>query len=225
MNLNLIESINLLRKNKQNFKSNDDYLKILINLYNEISEKNLSNHNFDFKELDTDLKNIKLQDFSQDEHYKLFNQILTCFNFDSILKIKNIDKLIIINPLFELLFVENNLIELNPDKKFQIQTEPIIGSYDKEYIVCLIKVGLMMCDKSIGYKNKVILCIILYDVIFKNFQFLLDYKNFYHTTKNKLNELKQDIDKFNEVCTIYNLEKTIFDKWNEIFDSIVFNEC
>lgn len=45
MNSNLLETINILKRNKRYFASNDDYLKILTNLYNEISHKNLLNDN------------------------------------------------------------------------------------------------------------------------------------------------------------------------------------
>jgi hypothetical protein len=217
--LNLIESINLLKKNKRYFGPNDDYLKILINLYNEISEKNLSNHNFDFKDLDVDLKNIKFEDFGQEEKNKLFDEILKSFNFDSILKIKNIDKLIFINPLFELFYVENNLIQFNPDKKFQIQSEPIIGSYNKQNIADLMKVIMWICQKSVDCKNKIIQFIILYDIIFKNFQFILDNKNLRVIVKHKLDELKQH-EKVNDICTKYNLEKNFVEKWCEVFDSV-----
>jgi hypothetical protein len=231
MNSNLINTISLIKKNKRCFESHDDYIKIITNLHDEISEKNLlkqklSKQNskeseLNLKELETDIKNIKLEKFNIDDHYKIFNQILLCFNFDSILKIKDINKLVIINPLFELLFVELNLIQLIPDKKYQIQTDPIIGPYDKKYIVNLIRVILQMCDKVNGYKNRAILSIITYDIIFRNFQFVLDYNGFFIVVKNKLDQFKKnEIGKINEVCLKYDLDKDIIDKWSEIINGI-----
>jgi hypothetical protein len=220
MNTNLIETINLLRKNKRYFGSNEDYLKILTNLYNEISDKNSSDQNLNFKELHDNIKNIKLHDLDQDEKKKIFDEILSSFNFDSILKIKNINKLVFVNPLFELVFVENNLTQFVPDKKFQIQSEPIFDPYNKQDIIDLVKVLLEMCYKANGYKNKTILCIIIFDIIFKNFQFVIDNNKFAITVKNKLIELKKDIDKIDEVCLKYQLEKDFLDKWIEVFNGI-----
>lgn len=225
MNSNLINTINLIKKNKKSFES-DDYIKIITNLYNEISEKNSSKQNsleknLDFGKLETDIKNIQIENFSVDKHLILFEEIISCFNFDSILKIKNIDKLTIINPLFELLYVELNLISIIPDKKYQIQTDPIIGLYEKEYIVNLIKASLNICNKVSGYKIRAILSIIIFDIIFRNFQFVLDHNAFLIVVKNKLDEFKKkEIEKINEVCLKYDLDKDIIDKWSEIIDGI-----
>ena len=219
MNNNLIESINLLRKNKKNFVNNEDYLKILTNLYNEISQKNLSNSDIKLKELDG-FNDIGLEDFTKDEKNKIFDDILSSFNFESILKIKNINKLVIINPLFELLFVENKLIELNANKKYYIQTEPIFTPYNKKIIVDIIKVLLKICDYAIGCRNKIIISIIIFDTLFKNFKFIIDHIDFAITVKNKLIEFKKDSDKFNELNDSYNLEKNILDKWCELIDGI-----
>lgn len=219
MNSNLLETINILKRNKRYFASNDDYLKILTNLYNEISHKNLLNMNIEIKELDG-LEDINLDDFGMEEKEKIFNEILKSFNFESILKIKNINKFVLINSLFELLFVENNLIELDQNKKYHVQIEPIFGIYDKQDIVNIIKVLLKMCESAVGYKNKALISIIIFDVIFKNFQFIIDNKKFGKTVKNKLDEFKKDNDKIIEVCEKYNLEKNILEKWLEVMDGI-----
>lgn len=219
MNHNLLESINILKKNKRYFVSNDDYLKILTNLYNEISQKNLSNSNEKLKELDS-FDNIGLENFNKDEKNKIFEDILSSFNFESIFKINNINKLVLINPLFELLFVENKLIELDSAKKYHIQTEPLFDQYNKQYIVDIIKILLKICGSSYGYRNKILVSIIIYDILFKNFQFIIDNKKFAITVKNKLIEFKKDTYKFDEICDSYNLEKNILNKWSEILDGI-----
>lgn len=219
MNSNLLETINILKRNKRYFASIDDYLKILTNLYNEISQKNLMNVDIGIKELDG-LDDIVLEDFSNDEKDKIFDEILKSFNFESILKIKNINKLVLINSLFELLFIEINLIELDPNKKYHIQTEPIFEIYNKQDVVNIIKILLKMCYSVVGIKKKVLISIILFDTIFKNFQLTIDNQKFGETVKTKLDEFKRENDVFNEVCEKYNLEKNILDKWCEIMNGI-----
>jgi hypothetical protein len=219
MNSNLLETINILKRNKRYFASIDDYLKILTNLYNEISQKNLMNVDIGIKELDG-LDDIVLEDFSNDEKDKIFDEILKSFNFESILKIKNINKLVLINSLFELLFIEINLIELDPNKKYHIQTEPIFEIYNKQDVVNIIKILLKMCYSVVGIKKKVLISIILFDTIFKNFQLTIDNQKFGETVKTKLDEFKKENDVFNEVCEKYNLEKNILDKWCEIMNGI-----
>lgn len=221
MNHNLLESIKILKRNKKYFASNDDYMKILTNLYNEISQKNLSSPspNININELDG-FSDIKLKDFTEDEKNKILCEILRCFNFESILKIKNINKLVLINPLFELLFIENKLIDLNPDKIYHIQTEPIFKEYNKNKIIEFIKVLLRICELSTGFINKGLICIIIFDELFKNFQFVVDHNKFAITVKNKLDEFKREKKKFDKICETYNLEKNIIDKWYEILNNI-----
>lgn len=94
-------------------------------------------------------------------------------------------------------------MEFNADKKFKIQTEPIFSSYNNSNLIYLINVLLRMCKKSVGYKNKVLLSIIIFDVVFKNFNFILDNKQIALVVKNKLYQFNSDIDKINkidEVC-------------------------
>ena len=167
-----------------------------------------------------DFCDIGLEDFTKDEKNKIFDDILSSFNFESILKIKNINKLVIINPIFELLFVENKLIELNANKKYYIQIEPIFEPYDKKNIVDIIKVLLKICEYAIGCRNKIITSIIIFDTIFKNFQFVIDNIKFGLTVKNKLIEVKKNNDKFDELYDSYNLDKNILNKWCEIMDGI-----
>lgn len=225
MNHNLLETINLLKKNKKYFPSNDDYLKILTNLYNEISQKNSSNIitlDLDIITLNLDeFDNIKLESFTEEEKNKLFDDICESFSFESMLKLKNINKLSIISPLFELMFVENELIEFDSNKKYLIQTEPILDKYNKYNIVSYIKVLLHMCNITIRYKNKILIFMIICDELFKNFQFVIDHKQFSITVKNKLIEFKKHKqDKFDIICETYNLEKNILDKWYEVMENI-----
>jgi hypothetical protein len=245
MNNNLIESIDLLRKNKRYFVNQEDYIKILTNLYNEISEKNLNNNANNFNNIKKNIKDDKLDkdqddklnkdqddkfdkdqddkfdkdqddklELDEDDKLELFENIKSKNNFNEILKIKNFKKLSSINKLFELLLIENNLIQFDSDTNYEIQTIAICNKYDIQNIVNLIKVLLHICDTVKDYKNKVIIFIIIFDLIFKNFKFVIDHINFGITVKNKLNEFENHIDKINEVCKKYNLEKDILFKWS-----------
>lgn len=226
MNFNLIETIEIVKKNKKCFNSQEDYLKIITNLYNEISEKNLLKSNlnkepkFNEEILEEMNDNLKLSNYNKDEEKILFNKILETFTFIDILKIKNFDKLSLNNQLFDLFFIENELMKFNPDINYHIQTELIIDKYDKEYLMKFIKVLLYLCEKAYGTNNKTLIVIIIYDTLFKNFQFVLDNNNFALTVKNKLKELELQKDYFNQIIEKYKFEKNFLEKWIEIFENI-----
>ena len=72
---------------------------------------------------------------------------------------------------------------------------------------------LHLCEMVTGYKNKVIVSLIIFDEIFKNYRFVIEHQNFKITVKNKITEFKtQDNDKVNEILIKYNLDINILDK-------------
>lgn len=220
MNSNLIETIDLVRKNKKNFVSEDEYVKIITNLYNEITIKNKDTNKMLEEIENTIVKNFKLSDYDKEEQKKLFLKILGTFTIKDILKITNINKLCLNNQLFELFFIENKLMEFNPDTKYHIQSEPIINNYDKEYLISFIKVLLYLCDTVEKSDSKVIIAIIIFDTIFKNFQFVLDHNKFALTIKAKLDEFNHQKEKFDIICNKFNLDRNFLTKWIETIDNI-----
>ncbi len=214
MSLNIIETIELIRKNKKCFVNQEDYLKILTNLYNELSNKNTTPEiNFDFDLSDNEF-NIK-------DYNLMLDKICSIENIKEILEIKNIKWLSNKNPLLNIFLFENNSIKLNLDEiKINVQQEPQINNYDKEQLVKEIKTYLHICDIAPGYKNKAIIVILIFNIIFSNFQFVIDHNKFALTVKAKLTELKKDTDKLYEICDKYNLDKKFFNSWCETFDNL-----
>lgn len=224
MNSGLVESIEILRKNKRYFVNQNDYTKILLNLYNEISNniKQCSIEEKIFVEnLEKEFNSIQITNIITNKEYNdLLYNIQKKDYFPDILKIKNFTKLSTKYELFDLLYAENNLILLSK-KKYDIQIKPILIDYNKLEVIDFIKMILYLCEKANGYKNKVIISIILFDFIFRNFKFVKDNHKFGITVKNKLEEYLNnngDIDKINYVIKEYNLEKDLINRWKNEFD-------
>jgi hypothetical protein len=211
--LNIIEQIEQLRNNKQ-YIQNDEYDYRLELLHKKLSdcisklhrdnniEKNNKHHIVDVNIRDNILYNIKNN----------------CINVQDVLNLKNIKKLIYFFPLFELYLIENNFIN-NTNKIINIQQEPIIDAYSKQDMVLAFGSILHLSAISNGYQNKVITILILYDIIFKNFQFILDHKYFFCVVKKKIleiNSIASDVEKINNTLIKYNLDVNIFNKWTEI---------
>jgi len=126
-------------------------------------------------------------------------------------------------PLFDLFLIENNLIVQDLLKiKYTIQIKPIKDNYNKEKIIYEIKFLLRLCELVIGKTNKVIIVLILFDLIFKNFNFCLDHDNFKITLKNKLKEYEDEKECFNLITNKYNLGIDIISNWiNVLNENIV----
>lgn len=225
MNSGLIESIEILRKNKRNFVNQNDYTKILSNLYNEISNniKHCSVVESSFvKNLEKEFDSVQITNIITNKEYNnLLYKILESDYISDIFKIKNITKLSTKYELFDLLYAENNLIVLG-EKKYNVQIKPILNNYNKLENIEFIKMTLHLCAKAYGYKNKIIIMIIMFDYLFRNFKFVKDNNKFKIVLENKLNEFINDdhnINNINEVIEKYNLEKDLINKWKNEFDS------
>jgi len=125
--------------------------------------------------------------------------------------------------LFDLFLIENNLMIRYLETNYSIQTEPIKNNYYKGKLVYEIKFLLHTCKIVTGKINKAIISLIIYDLIFKNFNFCLDHNNLRITIKDKLKEYDDEKDCFNHITNKYNLGTDIISKWlnvlnNEIVD-------
>ena len=215
--LDIIERIEFLRNNKKNYNNIEEYNYKINRLYNELSTCIKKNEEINNEKINNEEINNEEINNEEINNESLFNTInLKCNNIMDILALKNIKKLSCIFPLFDLYLIENNVIEYT-NKNYYVQTIPILDNYNKNEIIKNIKLLLHLSEISTGYKNKVILFIIIYDELFKNFKFVLDDEKFHHAAKNKLNDLQNDIDKINEIIKKYDLNKNLFDNFKKEF--------
>lgn len=220
---NIIDTISLIRKNQQFFQDNSDYCKILTNLYKELSEKNkLVNQNLEkinFNSLKLDSK-----DFLTEEEYILILNFIAnnVKNISYFFEIKNIELIIKKLPLFSLYFnVHYNFINESLNINYNICDCPILtNEYEKHILVLEIKMLLKMCDLSCS-NTKIIILIIIYDLIMRNFKFVLDNEKFGKTCFDKLKEVKlNNIDKFQDISLKCNIDSKLIDKWIEAFENL-----
>lgn len=157
---------------------------------------------------------------------ELFDKISKSLNLCDIFNIQYIEYMITLNPLFELLFIEFGHIKFNVNKKYHIQTLPIINNLDKNEIIKLLHVLISMnkiaVNSNVKYDNIensiIIIVIIIYDIIFNNFQIVINNIDFANIVKKKINDFKIEKVKIDVICNKYNLPNDIFDKWNDIIE-------
>lgn len=213
----ILESIKILKKNKFQYDE-DEYNYKLTQLYEKMSNCNKINtekSNYLIKN-----NNVEMTEY---KHEKLISDIFQTLNSNEMFKIKHFNKINQINELFNLLLIENNLIDKKETNKenYKIQTIPIIEeNYDKNKIISDIKLYLHISDILFGPINKCIMTIIIYDTIFKNFKFLMDHEKFKITVKIKFEELTKEKDKFDIVAIKYNLDNNFFNEWIKIFEEL-----
>jgi len=237
--LNIIEQIELLRSNKKcyndieeyNYKLNQSYIK-LSNCIKEINNKEINNEEMNDKEINDEEMNDK--EINDEEIYdekiynkEIYNELLlntikiNCFTIKDVLAFENIRKISDIFPLFDLYLIENKFL-ICENKNFCVQTIPILNDYDKLNILSNIKFLLYLCDISQDSKSKIIVIIMLYDELFKNFKFLLDNKKFYFTIEKKINDFlnnkNDEISKINDILEKYNLDINLFNIWKKFLD-------
>lgn len=205
---NIIESMNILKNNKNNYENKFEYYEKINKLYEDMSKYNQTRN---------DLYNISLTDT---EYENLLNDILKIKNSNQIINIKNFNKLYKINKLFKLLLIENNIIksDLINDNNYHIQTEPIIEEqYNKVKIIHEIKTYLHLTEIMSGTINKCIIVIVIFDTILKNYKLVLEHERFKICIEQKINEFYDDKEVINMVIKKYNLDNSFFDKWKKIF--------
>jgi len=123
-------------------------------------------------------------------------------------------------PLFNILFTANNLIPLDKEYQLFVQDEPIINTYNKQLLIKEIQTLLYLSECSHGYENKTIIMIIIFHIIFSNFQFVIDNPKFCIVIKKKLNDFKlNDLNKIYKICDNYDLDKKFFNIWFETLEN------
>jgi hypothetical protein len=209
--INIINQIEILRKNKKCYNINE-YNNKLTELYNNISDIKIISLN-NTNKIQNNIKLSKL-------YYEILNN---CKNMNDILKLNDIQKLSLRFPLFDLLFIENNLnIIKKSNNNYNIQIKPILYDfYDKNQFIEELTILLKIFEFSNEheYTNKILLIIIIFNELFLNFKFVIDNIKFMRTFKNKINEFeKEEIDKINFVINKYNLTKNCFNEWKNILE-------
>lgn len=229
--IDIINSIETFRKYKRFFVNKEEYFQIMNWMYMELSNNN-SIQSTNLLKPDTKINLIMKEEVIEKEKndmietvkkYVISNKMELIELFDflliyqdpifilNMLKMNNIEK---INSLFEILYDLNNLGEINHEKKYNLQTDPIKLEYDKNLIVKKVKFLLHLCEIVVGFKNKAAVSLIIYDELFKNYCFVSDHLNFKNTLKAKINEfIKKDKEKINEIIIAYDLDKEILEKW------------
>jgi hypothetical protein len=261
MKLNIIDSIEILRRIKIHFDDLDDYYELQNNLYSELSSQNLgsktnrtniinlirileNNKKYinpnEFNQLYhllsseltivSDISNIsggirQHVCFTENEYCCLLDKILEINNFNEFLNLKDFKQLVYKNSLFKILLNENktllnknNLTQLEDlsKEKFSLQINPI-ENYEKKMIVKEIKTLLKICEIAKGKINKVIIVLIIYDTVFKNFKIVTEHEKFKIVVSAKINEIiENNMEEFNLVFNKYNLDINAIYKWQEI---------
>lgn len=94
---------------------------------------------------------------------------------------------------------------------------PIYNSYDKDYILMMIKIFIFLNDCLVYKYHKIIVNLALYDFLIRNINFLIDNEKFSNACIKKFNEYLED-DDFIEVVNEYNIN---YNKWKEILNETI----
>lgn len=233
--LEIIEQIEQLKRN--NCLSKDEYNYKINSLYKQLSrvinKKNVQKVNIRLNEENEENKENKENEENEEneEQMKINLTISSIFNVvntqSELLELPDIKLLSKKYPLFDLFLIENNLIENNLDKIFKVQIEPIISDdYDQTQTVFNIKLFLRIKDLVHGKNNNVIIILIIFDIVFRNYSLCVTNDKFKKIFKNKIIEFNSDVSK-NDINIIekkYNLGENLFSKWLEEFEKEEKNE-
>lgn len=217
--LEIIQEINTLRRNKYKCLNTEQYYYKLNLLYKKLSDASGK----------TILQPVQLVqiiykdelNLSDDEKiYKIIDDIINFGTHSYLLENPNVKLLSKKYPLFDLF-----IIEKNDNTRYEFKIKPIIEkNIDKDKFIGETRFLLKLCEITKGKKNKVLIVLIMYDFIFKNFSFCLNYKKFGTQIKNKLMEFKFEADIFLNMENKYNLEPDIIIKWSKEIDKIIVDE-
>lgn len=225
--LEIIKEINTLKRNKYKCQNIEQYSYKLNSLYKKLSDANGKTISQPIKE-GQPVKIIYKDELNLSDDEKIDKVIDDIMNFAThsyLLEKLNVKLLSKKYPLFDLFLIENNLIEKNDNIRYEIQIKPKVeNDVDNAKFIEESKFLLKLCEIVIGKNNKVLIVLIMYDYIFKNFSFCLKYKKYGITIKNKTIELKLDADIFNDMENKYNLEPDIITKWCDEIDKLIVDE-
>jgi hypothetical protein len=210
--INKINQINDLEKEKQNI-INELIDIITKNKHKFRNNNNLECYNLIISKLIKNLQNIKHSKTEEciPEYLEL---IETIGGYKSLEKSNYKNIIIENNPVLGYCFGDNKFIEL--------QTEPILGEYDKNKTLNEIKFLLKIINDSGNKKNKIIICLAIYDKIFKNYKLVIEQKIFKETVKNKILEFLTDgtIVDINNFLNEKGYKSNPFEIWKNKLDEI-----
>lgn len=222
--LEIIQEITTLKRNKHKCQNLEQYYYKLNSLYKKLSDANGKT----ILQPAQQVQIIYQDELNLSDNEKISKVIDDVMKFGAhsyLLEKPNVKLLSKKFPLFDLFLIENNLIEKNPNVQYKIQIEPIVEKdVDDDDLIYGIKFLLKMCEIVKGKNNKALIVLIIYDIIFKNFSFCLKHKKFGIDLKNKIIELKSDIETFNVLENKYNLEPDVITKWYNEIEKIIVNE-
>ena len=238
--LEIIEQIEQTKRNKNKFNNLHEYNDKINLLYHELSNI-IGRHEIKQNPIKKDLikqvaikqdpikqdpiKQVKIigtneLNLTDDEKIEKIEQDIMYFDSNAYF-FENSDVKLLSKKyaLFDLFLIENNLMITDLQNNYTIQTEPIIDDFNKQKIVKDINFLLFVSGLVHGKINKVIISLIIYDLILKNFNFCLKYPKFKITCADKLNTFNKEKEYFNLITNKYNLGIDIVDKWIKVFDN------
>ena len=227
--LEIIQEINTLKRNKYICQNTEQYYYKLNSLYKKLSDANGKTISQSIKEVQPVqpvqiIYKDELNLSDDDKISKVIDDIINYGTYSYLLENPNIKLLSKKYPLFDLFLIENNFIEKNDNTIYEIKIKPNVENNFKTFFIKEVKFMLKLCEIVKGKNNKVLIIIIIFDLIFKNFSFCLNNKKFGIQIKNKIREFKLDIDIFNNLENKYNLEPNIIIKWCDEIDKLIVDE-
>lgn len=225
--LEIIQEINTLKRNKYKYQNTEQYYYKLNSLYKKLSDANGKTISQQVQPVQ-DIKIIYNDELNLSDDEKISKVIDDIMNFAThsyLLEKLNIKLLSKKYPLFDLFLIENNLIEKNDNIRYEIQIKPNVEKdVDNTEFVEVNKFLLKLLEITKGKNNRVLIILILFDYIFKNFSFCLNHKKFGIQIKNKLIEFKIDAEIFKNIENKYNLEPYILTKWSKEIEKLIVDE-
>lgn len=217
--LEIIQEINTLKRNKRKYPNLERYNYKLNSLYKKLSNANA-------KTIAQPVQIIQQNEINLTDDEKITKIIYDFMINGSYLDIINNSNIKLLSkkiPLFDLFLIENNLLVKEPNMKYEIQTIPIINNDDKNTCVNLLNFLLKLNSKINNKSIKILIILIIYDLIFRNFKLALDHYKFILVIKDKLNEFQYEINEFNNMLSKYNIKTDIITKWNNTIDEYLNN--
>lgn len=209
--IEIIEQIEQLKRNKYKFDNLNEYYNKINLLYHQLS-KTINKQNESIKQVKDDEKIEKIK-----------NDIMNNGSYSYLIENPKIKLLSKKYPLFDLFLIENNLMIHDLQTNYTIQIEPIINNYDIIEMISNIKFLLSVCKIVIGKTNKIIMILIMFDLLFKNFNFFLSYDKFKIITMKKLKEFEKEKDILDIISNKYKLETDIINKWLNVLNNNIKN--
>jgi hypothetical protein len=225
--LEIIQEINTLKRNKYKCQNTEQYYYKLNSLYKKLSDANGKSISQPIKEVQQVqiIYNDELNLSDDEKISKVIDDIMNFATHSYLLEKHNVKLLSKKYPLFDLFLIENNLIEKNDNVRYEIQIKPILeNNVDEDKFIKETKFLFKLFKITKEKNNCVLIVLILFDLIFKNFSFCLNNKKFGTQVKNKLMEFKLDAKIFTNMENKYNLVPDIITKWYDEIEKLILEE-